>query len=103
MRKRGADAATRLRLGVYHLLLACAVFAAWYLLTEPILWSPEFARKMAFFFGQPIQVVKVVIEWFVSGKIYPHLAITLWETLLAFAIGGVLGLAVGLWLALSPL
>ena len=103
MRKPSADRTGRARLGAYHLALALAVFAAWYLLTEPILSSPEFAKKMAFFFGQPIQVIKVVIDWFVSGKIYPHLAITLWETLLAFAIGSLLGLGVGLWLALSPL
>jgi NitT/TauT family transport system permease protein len=38
-----------------------------------------------------------------GGKIYPHLAITLWETVLAFAFGSLLGLIVGLWLALSPL
>jgi NitT/TauT family transport system permease protein len=93
----------RWRLGIYHLVLLLVVFGFWYLLTEPILWSPEFAKKMAFFFGQPIQVIKVVIEWFTSGKIYPHLAITLWETVLAFAIGSVLGLGIGLWLALSPL
>ncbi len=91
-----------LRLGVYHLVLLVAIFGFWYLLTEPILSSPEFAKKMAFFFGQPIQVIKVVIDWFVSGKIYPHLAITLWETVLAFAIGSLLGLSIGLWLALSP-
>ena len=87
----------------YHLLLALALFGCWYLLTEPILWSETFAKKMAFFFGKPIEVLKVIWEWFTSGKIYPHLAITLWETILAFAIGSVLGLVVGLWLALSPL
>src|SRR5437016_4815216 len=104
MRKASGDTGiARGRLGLYHLVLAAAVFGCWYLLTEPILWSPEFAKKMAFFFGKPLEVIKVVIEWFLSGKIYPHLAITLWETALAFAIGSVLGLVVGLWLALSPL
>lgn len=104
MRKASGDTGvTRARLGLYHVLLATAVFGCWYLLTEPILWSPEFAKKMAFFFGKPLEVVKVIIDWFVSGKIYPHLAITLWETLLAFVAGSVLGLVVGLWLALSPL
>jgi ABC-type lipoprotein export system ATPase subunit len=33
------------------------------------------------------------------GQIYPHLAITLW---VPFAVGSVLGLVVGLWLALTP-
>lgn len=104
MRKGAADTGVaRWRLSAYHVLLAAAVFGGWYLLTEPILSSPEFAKKMAFFFGRPLEVIKVIIDWFVSGKIYPHLAITLWETLLAFAFGSVLGLVIGLWLALSPL
>jgi NitT/TauT family transport system permease protein len=93
----------RLRIGLYHLLLLAMLFVAWYLLTEPILWSEEYAKKMAFFFGKPIEVLKVVWIWFTGGKIYPHLAITLWETVLAFAIGSLLGLLIGLWLALSPL
>jgi NitT/TauT family transport system permease protein len=91
-----------LKLGIYHLLLLAALFAGWWLLTEPVLWSEEFAKKMAFFFGKPVEVLKVVWIWFTGGKIYPHLAITLWETLLAFAVGSVLGLVIGLWLALSP-
>jgi NitT/TauT family transport system permease protein len=91
------------RLALYQLLLVAALFVSWYLLTEPILWSEEFAKKMAFFFGKPIQVLQVIWVWFTGGKIYPHLAITLWETVLAFAAGSVLGLVVGLWLALSPM
>ncbi len=42
-------------------------------------------------------------EWFTTGDIYVHLWVTLIETVLAFAIGTVLGLGVGLWLALAPL
>ena len=86
----------RLRIALYQLVLVAALFAFWYLLTEPSLWPDEFAKRMAFFFGRPIQVMKVVVEWFASGKIYPHLAITLWETVLAFAIGSLLGLGIGL-------
>lgn len=93
----------RWRLALYHLALVLALFGFWYLLTEPILGSEAFAKKMAFFFGRPLEVMRVVWEWFSGGKIYPHLAITLWETLLAFAVGSVLGLVIGLWLALSPL
>ncbi len=40
----------------------------------------------------------VVWDWFTDGRIYPHLWVTLQETALAFAIGTVLGLAIGLWL-----
>jgi NitT/TauT family transport system permease protein len=55
-----------------------------------------------FFFGRPLVVLRRVGEWFASGKIYPHLGVTLVETVLAFAIGTLLGIGVGLWLGLSP-
>ena len=42
--------------------------------------------------------------WFVvNADIYQHLWVTLLETALAFAIGTLLGLGFGLWLALSPM
>jgi NitT/TauT family transport system permease protein len=100
--RKAAKRNSRARLGLYHLLLLGAVFAVWYALTTPGLVSEGFAKNTAFFFGKPIQVLQVVWEWFTSGKIYPHLAITLVETLLAFVVGSVLGLGIGLWLALSP-
>jgi len=100
--RKAAKRSARARLGLYHLLLLGAVFAVWYALTTPGVVSEPFAKNTAFFFGKPVQVLQVVWEWFTSGKIYPHLAITLVETLLAFVIGSVLGLGVGLWLALSP-
>jgi NitT/TauT family transport system permease protein len=97
MRRPGSELRIgRGRLAVYQLLLLVAVFGLWWGLTETKVLAP-------FFFGEPLKVLRVMAEWFVSGKIYPHLAITLWETVLAFAIGSVLGLVVGLWLALSPL
>ena len=93
---------SRGRLWFYQALLVAALFGFWYLMTEPILISEASAKNTAFFFGKPLGVLKVVFDWFASGKIYPHLAITLWETFLAFVVGSVLGLVVGLWLALSP-
>jgi len=103
MRKRNAEVRlSRARLVLYQALLIAALFAFWYLMTEPVFISEASAKNTAFFFGRPLQVMKVAIEWFTSGKIYPHLAITLWETLLAFLVGSVLGLGVGLWLALAP-
>src|SRR5690606_21563960 len=60
-------------------------------------------RNIAFFFGQPLEVAKVIWKWFVTdANIYHHLGITLTETLLAFVIGTVFGLIFGLWLGLSP-
>ena len=99
--RKAAKRSSRARLGVYHLLLLGAVFVVWYALTTPGLVSEDFAKNTAFFFGKPIQVLLVVWEWFASGKIYPHLAVTLVETLLAFIVGSILGLGIGLWLALS--
>src|SRR6185503_15857981 len=89
-------------LGLYHVLLLAVIFTVWYALTTPGLVSEDFAKNTAFFFGKPLQVLNVIWQWFTSGKIYPHLGVTLLETLLAFGIGSILGLGVGLWLALSP-
>jgi NitT/TauT family transport system permease protein len=103
MRKPGGDARLgRAGLALWHIAILAILFGVWYALTTPGLVDETYASKIAFFFGRPLQVVKVVIAWFTSGKIYPHLAITLWETVLAFAIGSIFGLVVGLWLALSP-
>src|SRR3954466_8132080 len=104
MRKASStdDHMRRARLALYQALLLGTIFAVWYLMTEPVLVSEEFARNTAFFFGKPVLVLQRTVEWFVSGKIYEHLLITLVETLLAFAIGTLFGLGAGLWLALSP-
>jgi len=85
-----------LRLSLYQALLLGSLFAAWYLLTENDILPP-------FFFGKPIVVLERVWNWFVSGKIYRHLGATLLETVCAFVSGTLVGLIIGLWLALSPL
>jgi NitT/TauT family transport system permease protein len=67
-----------------------------------IWWWASLNRNVAFFFGQPIEVAKVIWAWFVTdGSVYRHLWITLSETVLAFVIGTVGGLGFGLWLGLS--
>jgi NitT/TauT family transport system permease protein len=74
--------------------------------------------QLAFFVGEPIKVAGRVWSWFMPfgfgesalfpdglpgrADIYLHLGVTLLETVLAFGIGTVLGLACGLWLALAP-
>src|SRR6266702_2963956 len=96
----------RANLVIWQWLLLVLCFVLWYVLTSPTL-LPAFyfddANKAAFFFGEPQKVLVRIWEWFASGEIYLHLWITLIETVLAFALGTVLGLGVGLWLALSPL
>jgi NitT/TauT family transport system permease protein len=95
----------RLRLRACQVLLAALLFVIWYVLTSPTLLPPIYfteANQAAFFFGEPVKVFARLWQWFVSGEIYEHLWVTLVETLLAFLIGTVSGVAIGLWLALSP-
>lgn len=83
-----------------------AVFSFWHVMTKPGLIPPMFFdndRQAAFFFGEPVQILARIWEWFITDRdIYGHLWVTLVETVLAFVIGTVAGLAVGMWLALSP-
>lgn len=74
--------------------------------------------QTAFFIGEPVKVAGRIWSWFLPfglepnllfpeglpgrADIYRHLGVTLLETMLAFGIGTVLGLLVGLWLALAP-
>jgi NitT/TauT family transport system permease protein len=89
----------------YQLLVLAAVFVVWYVLTSPTLLPPFYfdnPHQAAFFFGEPQKVLARIWAWFASGDIYRHLWVTLIETLLAFAIGTAFGIAIGIWLALSP-
>lgn len=95
------------QLRFWQALLLVALFTFWYGMTTPGL-LPNFMfdndRQAAFFFGEPLKVMARIWTWFVTeADIYRHLAVTLIETLLAFGVGSVLGLACGLWLALSPM
>ncbi len=98
-------------LRVWQLALLALVLLGWQ-------WASR-DQQIAFFLGNPLQVAGRVWSWFMpfdlaanwffpdglAGRadIYRHLGVTLLETVLAFGIGTVLGLACGLWLALSPL
>ncbi len=75
-------------------------------------------QQLAFFLGEPVKVAGRIWSWFMPfafgpsllfadglpghADIYIHLGTTLLETVLAFGIGTLLGLACGLWLALAP-
>nr|WP_159466487.1 ABC transporter permease [Scandinavium goeteborgense] len=93
----------------------CSALAVW----EVVSWDPQ----LAFFFGDPQRVVITLWQWFTEGEgvldiawgdhvlwslhfpaqIYPHLIITLAETLLAFIIGTAMGMVAGLFLGINPL
>lgn len=80
---------------MYQAGLLLAFFVLWHVLVKTEVLS-------AFFFGEPLIVLHRIWDWFASGKIFPHLGVTLLETLLAFVLGTIAGLVVGLWLALAP-
>jgi len=93
------------RLRVYQALVLASLLLLWYALTSPTLLPPFYfaeANQAAFFFGEPLKVLERLWQWFFSGDIYAHLWVTLVETLLAFLIGTLFGVAMGLWLALAP-
>lgn len=94
----------------WQMAVLIVLLVAWHAASR----NPQFA----FFLGEPIEVAGRIWSWFMpfaippnrlfpeglagNADIYLHLATTLLETVLAFVIGTVLGLACGLWLALAP-
>jgi NitT/TauT family transport system permease protein len=98
-------------LRAWQIGLLVAMLLLWHAVSRDEQW--------AFFLGEPVKVAGRVWSWFLPfavppnalfpeglpgrADIYLHLGVTLLETLLAFGIGTVLGLAVGLWLALAPM
>jgi NitT/TauT family transport system permease protein len=65
-------------------------------------WSIVVDPSKRFFFSQPSAIGGTLWTWFSSGSVYPHIGITLLETLLGFAGGTLLGLVTGFVLARSP-
>ncbi|MCO5120350.1 MAG: ABC transporter permease [Burkholderiaceae bacterium] len=96
----------RAMLRIWQIGLLLLVFLFWHVMTKPGLVPPfmfDNDRQAAFFFGEPLRVLERIWAWFVTdADIYRHLAVTLAETVMAFGIGAIAGLACGLWLALSP-
>src|SRR6266481_7510363 len=91
---------SRIGLLSLQLLVAIVALALWQLFASvPIfgkMWLPPF------FFSNPVDVFSQIVKWFSSGVIWKHLLITLWESILAFAIGSVGGVLVGFWFARQP-
>jgi NitT/TauT family transport system permease protein len=93
-------------LRIWQVGVLVALFAFWHVATAPGLVPPIFfdsENDAKFFFGEPLKILARVWTWFVVDRdIYQHLWVTLLETVLAFLIGTVSGLVIGMWLALSP-
>jgi NitT/TauT family transport system permease protein len=66
-----------------------ALMLAWELLSRTGTIDP-------FFYSRPSDIALRVWQWLVTGFIWEHLAVTLVEALLAFALGTLLGIAFGL-------
>ena len=81
-------------------LVAVVFFGLWQLFAT----VPMFGVTVLppFFFSTPVDVGSQIVEWFVSGTIWKHLLITLWESILAFAIGSLGGVLTGFWFARQP-
>ena len=93
-----------LRLWQFGLL--AGVFVSWHVLTVPGILPPLYfddPYRAAFLFGEPLKVFGRIWNWFAGGDIYRHLWVTLVETMLAFVIGTVSGVTIGIWLALAPM
>ncbi|MGJ4943463.1 ABC transporter permease [Bradyrhizobium sp. HKCCYLS1011] len=92
---------SRVGLFALQMLVAVAIIALWQVFAT----VPVFGRILLppFFFSNPVDVFSQVINWFATGVIWKHLAITLWESILAFVIGSLGGVLVGFWFARKPL
>jgi NitT/TauT family transport system permease protein len=102
---------TEKNLRIWQVGVFVVLMAFWYVITLD--------DQTAFFLGEPVKVAGRIWSWFMpveiganvlfpeglrgNADIYVHLGVTLLETVLAFAVGTLLGLAFGLWLALAPL
>src|SRR6201994_3505205 len=91
---------SRLTLLALQLLVAVVAVALWQFSAT----VPVFGKMLLppFFFSNPIDVFSQVIDWFAKGTIWKHLLITLWESVLAFAIGSIAGVLIGFWFARQP-
>src|SRR3979411_2262037 len=91
---------SRLMLLICQLLVAVVALGLWQLLAT----VPVFGRLLLppFFFSNPVDVGSQIFDWFRTGVIWRHLLITLWESILAFAIGSLGGVAGGVSFSRPP-
>jgi NitT/TauT family transport system permease protein len=91
---------SRANLLLLQAAVAVASIALWYALTA----YPVFGTILLppFFFSTPIDVASQIVDWFATGVIWKHLWITLEESILAFVLGSIGGVAVGFWFARQP-
>ncbi|GHG51033.1 ABC transporter permease [Sinomonas cellulolyticus] len=93
-RRKSPQSRVRATLGMrlLQLGLAVVVLVAWELLVRAKVIDE-------FFFPLPSEIFQTVWLWISSGYVFPHLWITMQESLLAFIVGAAAGLALGFILA----
>jgi len=87
---------TRLGLILAQVAVAAAVLLAWEWASATMLIDP-------FFFSRPSAVAQRVVQWIVTGSLWAHVWTTFVEAILAFVIGGLLGVLFGFALAAIPM
>ncbi len=83
-------------IGVWQFALGLAFLLAWE-------WGAESKLLDKFFFSRPSDIAARVWQWTFNGSIWEHLAVTLTEALLSFAIGALSGVVFGFLLARVPI
>jgi NitT/TauT family transport system permease protein len=85
-----------LRVHLYQLLLAIVLLGGWEA-------GVRAGVLDGFFFPKPSDIGARIAQWAATEDFYTQVAITLIEAALAFVLGTLGGVVVGLWLGLSPL
>jgi len=84
------------RVFVWQVALALVLVALWQLSVTLKLVDP-------FFFSRPSDIAARIIQWAGNGSLWPHLLVTLEESLLGLVIGAAIGISMGFGLARSPM
>ena len=91
----------RINLIGLQILVGIAMLAIWHVGSTVKIFGALLLPP--FFFSTPVEVFGRVWHMFANGSVWPHLYVTLLETILAFAIGALGGVIVGFWFARQPL
>jgi len=92
MEREGFSRATVL---TAQLALGALIVGVWQIGASAKLLDP-------FFFSRPSDIARRIAAWIASGALWPHLAVTIEESLLGLLIGAAVGIGLGFALARTP-
>jgi NitT/TauT family transport system permease protein len=81
---------------IWRYCVVVVVLGAWEL-------GVRYGQIDPFFFPLPSDIVTRVATWIITPSLWIDLGITLYEAGVGFVVGTILGIGLGLWLALQPL